>query len=366
MKLKEYQGKELFKEQGIAVPDSFLVRRGQGFDLGKLSGLKTDEVIVKAQVLAGKRKKAGLIVCTLKKDAEETAMAMFRRGVDEVIIEEELAIKKELYLSITIDRVSRSYCLLFSEQGGIDIEELSQTSPDKIIKLPFYAVDDSLLSGLKKDIDDRHVKDRIGGTIKRLFKLMKETDSELVEINPLILTRDNDLIAADSKIVIDDNALFRHEGFIGSGDAAGTGAERQAKEHGLHYVDLDGDIGVIGNGAGLVMSTLDVIDHFGGSAANFLDVGGGASVERMERSLELIMSKDIRGIFINIFGGITRCDEIAQGIANYINRKKIRIPVVIRMIGTNEAQARQILESNNIAFIDSMEEGVKKIVEALR
>jgi succinyl-CoA synthetase beta subunit len=365
MKLKEYQGKELFKNKGISIPENFLVRDSKDFNQDNLSHIKTDEVIVKAQVLSGKRKKSGLIVCVLKKDTKETAKFIFNKGVDEILIEEELDIQKEVYLSITIDRFSKSYCLLFSEEGGIDIEELSEKQPEKVIKIPFYEIDEELLSKLNEKINNQFVREQVNDIIKKLFSLMKEIDGELVEINPLILTKDNKLIAADAKVIIDDNSLFRHEEYISMKQQNLTDTEKKASEHGLNYVDLDGDIGIIGNGAGLVMSTLDVINHFGGSAANFLDVGGGASVEKMEKSLELILSKNIKGIFINIFGGITRCDEIAQGIVNHVKNNQIKVPIVIRMIGTNEDKAKEILEQNNISFIDSMEEGVKKIVEQI-
>ncbi|MBW3021687.1 ADP-forming succinate--CoA ligase subunit beta, partial [Candidatus Woesearchaeota archaeon] len=203
-------------------------------------------------------------------------------------------------------------------------------------------------------------KEEIIEIIKNLNRLMKEFDCELVEINPLVLSN-GEYIAADSKVVLDDNALYRHPEFKKEEEL--TDIEKKAAEHGLQYVELDGDIAIIGNGAGLVMSTLDVLKHFGGKPANFLDVGGGASVSVMEKSLEIVLMKKPKGVFINIFGGITRCDEIAQGLVNYIKNNNIEIPMVVRMIGTNEEGGERILNQNGIKSLDSMEECAKNIVE---
>lgn len=194
---------------------------------------------------------------------------------------------------------------------------------------------------------------------------MIDYDAELVEINPLVLS-DDKLTAADSKIIIDDNALFRHPEFLDKKQEELTEIEREANKYGLQYVELDGDIAVIGNGAGLVMATLDVINYFNGRAANFLDIGGGASVEMMEKALEIVLMKNPKGIFINIFGGITRCDDIANGIVNYVKKNKIKILMVIRMIGTNDKEGRAILNKNNIHALDSMEECAKTVVGLVR
>ena len=198
--------------------------------------------------------------------------------------------------------------------------------------------------------------------IERLYKIFQDYDAELVEINPLALIKKR-FLALDSKIIIDDNALYRQKF---KKDEGLTEIEKKAQESDLSYVELEGDIGIIGNGAGLVMSTLDMVNYYGGEVANFLDVGGGADKEKMEKAIELVLIKKPRGIFINIFGGITRCDEIAEGIVAYKKKHKINIPLVIRMIGNNEEEAKKILEKDKIHFINSMEEGAKKIVELVK
>ena len=361
MKLKEYQGKELFKRYEIPIPYGFITSSASNID-ENLNKISSDSVIIKAQVLSGKRKKSGLIKSVPKDKAKGTADLILNVS-DEVLVEEFVDTEKELFMSLTINRPEKCFNLLFSEQGGIDIEELNEKYPDKIIKIPFFDINDDILAKLNQRIGNDLIQDQIGHITKQLLSLMKEKDAELVEINPLILTKDGKLIAVDSKIVINDNSVFRHPEFIELKNNSLTEIEKKAKESGLNYVDLDGEIGIIGNGAGLVMSTLDAINHFGGSASNFLDIGGGASVDKMEKALGLILTKDIKGIFINIFGGITRCDEIAQGVVNYTKKNQITIPIVIRMIGTNEDKAKEILEKNNIAFIDSMEKGVIEIVK---
>ncbi|MFC1682256.1 ATP-grasp domain-containing protein [Nanoarchaeota archaeon] len=277
------------------------------------------------------------------------------------MFEEKLEIKNEFYLSFVIDRTEKNVVVMFSKEGGIDIEGLSRKFPEKVIKEKIK-LDFDLESAkeLSKKFEISHE------LIFNLYKLMKEYDCELVEINPLVLDNDDKLIAVDSKVIIDDNSLFRHEEFSEEKREGMTEVEKIALENGLHYVDLDGDIAVIGNGAGLVMATLDIVEHFGGKAANFLDVGGGASVEKMEKSIELVLMKSPKGIFVNIFGGITKCDDIAQGIVNYKKNNGIEIPMVIRMIGTNEKEAKKILMENNIFSLDSMEESTKKIVELVK
>ncbi len=345
MKLKEYEGKEIFKKYGIKVPESFLITHPD-----QIKRIHED-VVLKAQVLQGGRGKAGLIQKANQEDIVKKTKELFNKNIKEILIEKRVDIKKEFYISITIDRLKKKPILMFSTEGGVDIEELSEKHPEKIIK---KHIDENLsLESLAKELNlDVHL-------IEKLIKIFNECDAELVEINPLALTN-NGFIALDSKIIIDDNALFRQEF---KKDESLTDIEKKAKEYDLSYVELDGNIGIIGNGAGLVMSTLDVVNYFGGKVANFLDVGGGATKEKMKKSLELVLTKKPKGIFINIFGGITRCDEIAQGLVDYKKTHNLDIPLVIRMIGTNEDKAKDILEENGIHFIDSMEEGAKKIVE---
>ncbi|MBW3003188.1 ADP-forming succinate--CoA ligase subunit beta [Candidatus Woesearchaeota archaeon] len=360
MKLKEYQGKELFRRYGIKTPEGYVV--------SSVDDVKEQPGVVKVQVLVGGRGKAGGIKVANAdniKDICQELLNMEIKGlkVKELLIEEKINIEKELYLSITVNRGDKCFTLIFSEEGGVDIESVPK---EKIVKVNFYDIDD-VIDEIKNKINDNRTinkeiknKEEIIEIIKNLNRLMKEFDCELVEINPLVLSN-GEYIAADSKVVLDDNALYRHPEFKKEEEL--TDIEKKAAEHGLQYVELDGDIAIIGNGAGLVMSTLDVLKHFGGKPANFLDVGGGASVSVMEKSLEIVLMKKPKGVFINIFGGITRCDEIAQGLVNYIKNNNIEIPMVVRMIGTNEEGGERILNENGIKSLDSMEECAKNIVE---
>ncbi len=323
MRLKEYQGKELFKKYGILVPKGKLITSIQA-DPSKLA---------KAQVLMGKRDKRGLIASA----TEENLERLFKHS-KEILLEEKLEIEKEYYLVLTIDKEEKEIVVLFSEEGGIEIEKSK-----KIIKLSY--------NKLSKFPDKKFLP-----IIKSMYKLMRDYNALLVEINPLILSQ-NKLIAADSKIILDDNVS--HHEFKKSL----TPLEKEAENNGLSYVDLNGNIAIIGNGAGLVMATLDMIEYFGGKAANFLDLRGGASIEKMEKALGIVLEKNPKIIFINIFGGITKCDDIAKGLVNYRNKNKFGIPIIVRMIGTNEEEAKDFLIKNKIKIYDSMEEGAKKAVE---
>ncbi len=345
MKLKEYQGKEILHNYGIRIPDSFLItNHGQ---IKEVQG----EVVLKAQVLHGGRGKLGLIQFATQKDVKEKAEQIFKKGIKEILVEEKIKPEKEYYLSITIDRSEKKPLLMFSAEGGIDIEDLALKSPEKIKK--YYISEDFSPKEVSKELNIE------SNLIEKVYKIFKDYDAELVEINPLATT-EKGLMALDAKIIIDDNALFRHEF---KKDETLTELERKAQEADLSYVELDGNIGIIGNGAGLVMATLDVVNYYKGKVANFLDVGGGADKAKMEKALEIVLMKKPTGIFINIFGGITRCDEIAQGLVEYKKKHKLEIPMVVRMIGTNEKEAKTILKKNKIHFIDSMEKGAKKIVK---
>ncbi|MDP2908231.1 MAG: ADP-forming succinate--CoA ligase subunit beta [Nanoarchaeota archaeon] len=348
MKLKEYQGKEILQNYGIKTPDGFLITSPD--QIKEIKG----RVALKAQVLQGGRGKAGLIQFATKKDAKEKAEQIFQKGVKEILVEKRIKAQKEYYLSITIDRLERKPLLMFSQQGGIDIEELAEKSPEKIKK---YYIDENFSP--KQIAKETRLESEL---VEKIYKIFKDYDLELIEINPLAVTRKGTL-ALDAKIIIDDNALYRQKF---KKDESMTKIEKEAQTAGLSYVELEGNIGIIGNGAGLVMSTLDVVNYYGGKVANFLDVSGGASKEMMEKAIELVLAKKPKGIFINIFGGITRCDEIAKGLVEYKKKNKLDIPLVVRMIGTNEKEAKKILKENNIYSMDSMEEGAKKIVELVK
>ncbi|MBT4175106.1 succinate--CoA ligase subunit beta [archaeon] len=322
MKLLESQGKEIFKEYGINIPKQF-----------KLDEVDQD-VVVKAQVLVGGRGKAGGIKLANKtnvKDVSQQILGMQIKGeeVKQVLIEEKLNIEEEHYLSVTVDRNSKGYICVASAKGGVNIEDVPK---EDIVKGKFENIKDKVCAGKQK-------------LFQKLLQIAKEKDAILVEINPLVLS-DHKLYAADSKVIIDDNALFRQD--------------FEGEKEGGNYVELDGDVGIIGNGAGLVMGTLDTLAYYGGKPANFLDVGGGSSTEVVEDAIDRVLeNKNVKKLLVNIFAGISRCDEVAQAIVN----KKIGIPMVVRMVGTNQEKGREILLANGIKAFDSMEECVKEIVK---
>ena len=326
MRLKEYEGKRLFEKYGIPVPKSKLITSAK-------EAPDMPDMIAKAQVLSGKRFKMGLI----RPATRENIIEIFK-SCDEVLLEEKLSIEKEYYISLAVDREEKGIVIIFSEEGGVDIEDSS-----KITKIPYSKL-------------ETFPKKEFLPIIKSMFGLMRGSNALLVEINPLVLSEGR-FIAADAKVILDDNTA--HPEFR----EPLTELEKDAKSHGLNYVELDGEIAIIGNGAGLVMATLDMISHFGGRVANFLDLGGGADISRMEEALRIVVKKKPKSILINIFGGITRCDEIAKGLVNYKQGHKLEIPIVVRMIGTNEGIAKDILLENGINFCDSMEEGARRSVE---
>ncbi len=344
MNLTEKQGKRLFKKYDIEIPKQFSIDNIE------------QEVVVKAQVLSGKRGKSGGIKFATAETIKAVVNEILRKKINgqrvkEVLIEEKLNIDKELYVAITLDRENKGLILVLSLSGGMDIEEVAEKFPERIIKIPITKINKEEIQKFEYDILD---------IVKKMHSLCKEYDATLVEINPLVLCNDK-FIAADSKIVLDDNALFRHPEFSKKEEM--TEIEKQASEYGLQYVELDGDIAVIGNGAGLVMATLDVLNYFGGKPANFLDIGGGASIEKMEEALKIVLMKSPKGILINIFGGITKCDDIANGLLEYKKQNNITVPFVVRMIGTNSKKGKEILNQNGIESLDSMEESAKRIME---
>ena len=378
MKLYEYEAKQLFIEEGVLVPQGVLVKSvEQALDAVKKIKFP---LVLKAQVLGGGRGKAGGIkVANDEYELRKIVSEMFStkikgESVNTILIEEKIDIEKELYLSITVDRSSRSPVILFSDMGGIDIEEIAERYPNKIIKCyidPLIGMKNYHKLMITDHINlTQNVKKQITNILDILWKIFKKYDAELVEINPLVVTKNGNVIAVDAKIIIDDNALFRQLRFsklMGSERGEYNEREIAAMKANMSYVELDGNIGIIGNGAGLVMATMDVVKYFGGSPANFLDVGGGASAERMRKALEIISSHpNVKAIFINILGGITRCDEMARGIISALEEFKIKKPVVIRLIGTNEREGREILNNYGIHAFDNMEEAARKVVELVR
>jgi len=358
MKLREYEAKNVLKEAGIPVPAGFLIRSAD--ELAHHLGALGDAFVLKAQVDVGGRGKAGGILMAGKADGIKVAEELFGKRVKgmpvkEVLAEQRLGIQHEYYLSITVDRSSKQPLILFTEAGGVDIEITAKEHPEKIRRV--------LANPLMRDIPPFMLREvlgtapkEIGPIIGKLYHVFLEKDALLAEINPLVTTPQG-VFAADAKLIVDDNALGR-QGFTVNRDL--TDREREAEKHGFSYVELEGSIGVIGNGAGLTMSTLDLIEFYGGKAANFLDVGGGAESERVMNAVRLVGSvPSVKVIVVNLLGGITKCDEVAKGIiAANIPQK-----VIVRLAGTNEAEGRAMLLAKDYEMLDTMDLVVKKAVE---
>lgn len=372
MKLYEYQAKRLFKEKGIPVLKGEIASSPQ--EAFAIAQELDKGVAVKAQVLVGGRgKSGGIILAKSPQEAKQASSQILGKDikglvVKKVLVEEATEFVREFYLGITVDRSQRRNILIFTTEGGVDIEEIALRHPEAIFRYsiaPTQSIE-KILEDLKKEaaLDDE-VFNSLRDIVKKLYQLYFQLDCELAEINPLVLTTDNRLVALDAKIIVDDNALFRQEKITSWREEVETDdIEREAHRRKIAYVRLNGDIGIIGNGAGLVMATMDEIKYAGGSPANFLDIGGGAKRELVENALEIIlMDSQIKGIFMNIFGGITRCDEVAQAIISVFSQREAIPPVVIRLHGTRSKEAKSLLRSTKFSYVESMEEGAKRIVE---
>ena len=358
MKLLEFEAKEIFRQYGIPVPNGVVIRNPDEL-LRHLNGC-TDEVVVKSQVDVGGRGKAGGIIIAKKADAVAAAEHLFSFPIKglipkAVLVEEKLPIDHEYYVSITIDRSTRQPTILFAETGGVDIEETARTNPDALRRVGFFPLLTEVPGYLMRQILGSAPKE-LGPVINNLYKAFCASDALLAEINPLVITS-RGVFAADAKLIVDDNALGR-QGITTNRDL--TPREREAEENGFSYVELDGSIGVIGNGAGLTMSTLDLITYYDGKAANFLDVGGGAGRERVTKAVRLVAGMpDVKVIVVNLLGGITRCDEVAKGIID----AGIDQLVITRLAGTNEEEGRALLAKNGYQMLDTMEDVVRKAVQ---
>jgi succinyl-CoA synthetase beta subunit len=364
LKLYEYMGKELLAYYGIPVPHGKVVTQPEEAEKALE---EIGPAVIKSQVLTGKRGKAGGIAF-VNNPSEAVNEARRLLGltiggfkVESLLIEKKIPIERELYLAVTLDGSLRCPVLLVSTQGGMDIEEV----PEHLIVK--YEVDPCL--GLQPFMS-REICRRMGfkgllasgfsDLLVKVFRLFKERDAELVEINPLVIS-EGMFIAADAKVTIDDDALFRQEDLPRVEEK--TNLEKKAEQLGLAFVEMDGDIAVMANGAGMAMTTLDMIDYYGGSPANFLDAGGGAGIEQTARALELLLETGPRAIMINIFGGITRCDDVANAYAIVKKERGISVPVVFRLVGTNEEEGRKILENIGVHVYRNLHETAKKAVE---
>ena len=361
MDLMEYQGKQVFAKYGIPVSDGRICATAEEAEQAakEIGG----QVVVKAQVQVGGRGKAGGIKLADSPDeAREHAaniLGMDIKGhtVELVWVERSTDISKEYYASILLDRREGRPLAMVSAQGGVDIEEVAEKDPGALKRIhidPLVGIKPFHTRYLTSTLDDE-AKEGAADILNKLFTCFMDGDASLVEVNPLVLTTDGRVHALDAKVSIDDNALFRHDDYKEYRDILTTDPqEKIAKEKGIAYIKLDGEVGVMGNGAGLVMSTLDLVQLAGGGAANFLDVGGGASGEQIAAGLEIILSDPkVRSVLVNIFGGIVRCDLVAEGILDALTRVDLKVPMVVRLDGTNAEAGRKILEDANVDGVES-------------
>ncbi len=377
MKLHEFQAKQLLARAGIPIPDGRVASTPDEVEAA-VRALGPGPWVVKAQVHVGGRGKAGGIkVANTPEEARahaESILGMDIKGlrVEKVYLERAVKVAKELYLGITLDRDRRRPVVMLSTVGGMDIEEVAATSPERIARgwpspllglLPFEA----RALCFEAQVPERQ-RDGVAGIAQRLYRMYESTDAMLLEINPLFIQDDGSVIAGDAKVDVDDNALFRQGELATWREVApDEAAEERARGLGFSYVHLEGDVGVIGNGAGLVMSTLDAVRDAGGRAANFLDVGGGAKEEVVRAALEIVLANPrVRSVFINIFGGITRGDEVAKGILSVLDQAKPRVPLVIRLAGTEAEAGRKLLEGAPLISRATMDDAAAEAVRVAR
>ena len=376
MKLHEYYSKKRFSEYGIPIPKGEIAETPQ--EAQKIAKELGGSVVVKSQVLVGGRGKAGGIkVAKDPKEAYQHAEDILKltiKGlpVRKVLVDEAADIKDEIYLGITNDRAARKPVIMASAEGGIDIEEVAHKTPEKIIKChidPLMGLQSYQSRDLAAGIDlPRDLWRAFGKIAHGLWQAYLGSDATLAEINPLVVTGEGQLLAVDGKMVLDDNALFRHPDLEKYRDLdVDKKAEIQAREHGLSFIKLGGDIGCMVNGAGLAMTTMDIIKLFGGEPANFLDIGGGASSEKVAAALEIILSdSNVKAVLFNIFGGITRCDLVALGILEALKDLKTEVPMVVRLVGTNAAEGRQLLKDASMETADTLAEAAKMAIAAAK
>jgi len=372
LKLHEYQAKRIFKQAGIPIPAGEVAATPD--EVRAIAARIGKKVVIKAQVHVGGRGKAGGVKFASSPDeAREVGsqiLSMSIKGlpVKKVLVGECLDVVEEYYLGIIVDRKSQRPVVMVSAAGGVDIEEVARVSPEKIHK---YEVDPErglmayqarrMAFGI---VPDARAALKTAAVIQKLYQVFAAVDSSLAEINPFVRTAGGEMIALDAKINIDDNALDRRPEIAALRDVGSENPyEVKAREKGLSYVKLDGVIGCIVNGAGLAMATMDMIKHYGGEPANFLDIGGSSSPDKVTAAMEIILSdKNVKAILFNIFGGITRCDDVARGIVDAVGRLDIGVPVVVRLTGTNEEAARKILKEVRVTSVGTMDDGVKEAI----
>ena len=386
MNIHEHQAKEILKKFGAPVPNGCPVYKLEELEAAAKK-ITTDKIVLKAQIHAGGRGKAGGVKVVnnfdeLKKEATELfgkTLVTHQTGpqgreVKRLYLEDASEIDKEFYLSCLVDRASSQIAFISSAEGGMDIEEVAHKTPDKIITTRVGLVDkisdEDLVSILKPyNLEGQALEDG-KVIIQAIYKALTNTDANLIEVNPLILTKDKRVVCLDAKINFDGNALFRHQDILELRDLNEEDPmEIEASKHDLAYIKLDGEIGCMVNGAGLAMATMDIIKLYGSEPANFLDVGGGASKEKVSAAFKIILSdKNVKGILVNIFGGIMRCDVIAEGVIAAAKETELKVPLVVRLAGTNFEKGKEILNKSDLKIIpaDDLNDAAKKIVEAIK
>jgi len=386
MNIHEHQAKEILKKYGAIVPEGVFAFTVEDL-IEKAKKLKTEKFVLKAQIHAGGRGKAGGVkilnnIDELTKASRELLGKKLitpqtgpeGREVKRLYVEASSNIDKEFYLSCLVDRASSKIAFISSDQGGMDIEEVASKTPEKIITTKIDISSNILDSDCEKIIEIFSLKNEAKNQaillIKSIYKMFISTDASMVEVNPLILTKEEKIICLDAKVNFDDNALFKHPDIVDLRDLNEEDpTEIEASKHDLSYIKLDGSIGCMVNGAGLAMATMDIIKLYGKEPANFLDVGGGASKEKVSAALKLILSdKNVKGILINIFGGIMRCDVLAQGVVDAAKEINMSVPLVVRLAGTNFKEGKEILDNSGLKLIsaENLDDAAKKIVEAIK
>ena len=386
MNIHEHQAKQILKEYGANVPEGVFAFTVEDL-LEKSKLLKTDKYVLKAQIHAGGRGKAGGVkILDNLEDLEKSAKELLGkklvthqtgqegREVKRLYVEASSNIDREFYLSCLVDRATSKIAFISSDQGGVDIEEVAIKSPDQILTTKIELIkeisDQDCENIIKVFNLDGVAKNKAISLIKSIYKMFIKTDANMVEINPLILTKEKKIVCLDAKINFDSNALFRHPEIVELRDLnEENSVEIEASKHDLAYIKLDGSIGCMVNGAGLAMATMDIIKLYGKEPANFLDVGGGASKEKVSAALKIILSdKNVKGILINIFGGIMRCDVLAQGVVDAAKEININVPLVVRLAGTNFKEGKEILDNSGVKLIsaENLDDAAKKVVGAIK
>ena len=386
MNIHEHQAKKILKKYGVPVPEGIFALTVDEL-IEKAKSLKTEKFVLKAQIHAGGRGKAGGVkilnnIDELTKASRELLGKKLitpqtgpeGREVKRLYVEVSSNIDKEFYLSCLVDRASSKIAFISSDQGGMDIEEVASKTPEKIITTKIDISDEILDNDCEKIIEIFRLKNDAKNQaillIKSIYKMFISTDASMVEVNPLILTKEEKIICLDAKVNFDDNALFKHPDIVDLRDLNEEDpTEIEASKHDLSYIKLDGSIGCMVNGAGLAMATMDIIKLYGKEPANFLDVGGGASKEKVSAALKIILlDKNVKGILINIFGGIMRCDVLAQGVVDAAKKINISVPLVVRLAGTNFKEGKEILDNSGLKLIsaENLDDAAKKIVKAIK